>query len=534
MSMRTALAAIALLPSLVLAAPGALDPTFGTDGTGRVVTELHGAAARANAVAVQADGRIVIAGTVAGGIGIARYDANGIPDTTFGDGDGTKTIVSGAVLEAWTVAVDPNGKILVGGNTDKGDYLLFRFTSAGQPDQSFGPYDDGGLIYSPTTPSLALGYGLAVQADGQIILGGPFPNAQNDVALVAVRLAADGKAVDTSWVLDTDFRGPSKTAFLLQDDGSLLAVVTPTPPAFGVIRVTPAGVVDATFGTGGLASAALAGPSPAALARQADGKIVVAGGATAGLDSGFGVARFTADGQPDPSFAGGATTLGIPGRDFVGEAVVVQANGQIVVAGFEVDGVGPLHFALARFNADGSPDTSFGTGGVQTTDFGGRSAAHAVFAQGADRIVAVGGGGPRSVMDFALARYDASPGTSDGGGGGGTDVCAATPPTLASVVCRIDALSAAVASGDVGKLRKKLLKLLGKAKAKVQRAEAVAGGAKAKPYNKALKGAGAALRAFQKVVGSKKAGKQIAAETQAAITTASGRVAGELGTIPPR
>ena len=146
-----------------------------------------------------------------------------------------------------------------------------------------------------------------------------------------------------------------------------------------------------------------------AIALQPDGAIVLAGRVSNDGGGGFfGLARYTPDGRLDGTFGSNGTTIGDFGHGGIAEAVVVQPDGKLLVAGNAIG-----DFALARFDADGSQDLAFGTGGLVTTDFGplvgntpATDYAHDLAVDTDGSIVVVGttefGGG----SDFAIARYD--------------------------------------------------------------------------------------------------------------------------------
>ena len=156
---------------------------------------------------------------------------------------------------------------------------------------------------------------------------------------------------------------------LLQPDGKILVAAEITEivadanatVTFGVLRLLPNGNLDPSFGTGGVTRIAFGGPS--ALALQADGKIVVVGG-----PSGFGVARFNANGSLDTTFgAGGTVTTNPAGFPLTSVTAVVvdPRNGQILVGGSaKACAKCVTDTALARYNANGSLDLSFGNEGT--------------------------------------------------------------------------------------------------------------------------------------------------------------------------
>jgi uncharacterized delta-60 repeat protein len=167
------------------------------------------------------------------------------------------------------------------------------------------------------------------------------------------------------------------------------------------------GDLDQTFGTGGKVTTDLSGREDEArgVAIQPDGKIVVVG-LSEGSDLDFAVARYNPDGTLDVTFGNeGAVITDFGGNRDVASAVVIQPDGKILVVGTASIGLN-LDFALARYNPDGSIDTTFGIDGKATTDFGGRGARASVLSIQADgSIVVAGTTGTASFRDFALARY---------------------------------------------------------------------------------------------------------------------------------
>jgi uncharacterized delta-60 repeat protein len=135
---------------------------------------------------------------------------------------------------------------------------------------------------------------------------------------------------------------------------------------------TQSGTLDASFGTGGKVTTDFAGSGDGAgaIAVQPDGKLVAAGGATINGQADFALARYNSNGTLDTSFStGGRVTTDFGGRYEGASSVALQWDGKIVVAGGSVIGLYD-NFALARYNSNGTLDTSFGTGGKVITDFG--------------------------------------------------------------------------------------------------------------------------------------------------------------------
>jgi uncharacterized delta-60 repeat protein len=208
------------------------------------------------------------------------------------------------------------------------------------------------------------------------------------------------------------------SALARQPDGKLVAVGyrIASPNRFMVARYDATGALDPGFGTGGVAETALgAGSATArAVALQADGKIVVAGSCLNGpSDAQFAVVRYEADGTLDATFGtGGIVIVGGP-TDENGRGVAVQADGKLVVVGRQWTGTQNI-FVLARFETDGTLDATFGTGGWVT---GPGTEAEEVLIQPDGKLVVVG---YKIVVnrDFAIARYETD-GTLDAGFGTG-------------------------------------------------------------------------------------------------------------------
>jgi uncharacterized delta-60 repeat protein len=192
---------------------------------------------------------------------------------------------------------------------------------------------------------------------------------------------------------------------------ALLLALQPVGAPLG--RGRRPGDLDPTFGSGGKVTTDFAGGSDVAIgvALQPDGKIVAAGSATpkATIFSDFALARYNSDGSMDATFgSAGKVTTDFGGDGDRADSVALQLDGKIVAAGTtSTPGVGGFsHFALARYNSDGSLDATFGSGGKVITDFGG--GAEAVALQPDGKIVAAGSASPGATIffDFALARYN--------------------------------------------------------------------------------------------------------------------------------
>ncbi len=406
-------------------AAGALDTTFGGDANNDntpdgYATSMSTSTDTGLAMLLQSDGTVLIGGYVYTGTGddydfaVARFTAEGVLDTTFGTSGVVTTPIGPGNDEASALALQ-DGKIVLAGFGHNGtheDFALTRYTSAGVLDTDFG---SSGVVTTAAGSGVDYGYGVALQSDGKIVMVGDVTRgAVIDFGLV--RFNSDG-TVDTGFGVDgkvtTDFQSGGAdygAAVAVQpDDGKIVAAGRSnkgTVKDFAVARYNADGSLDTGFGNNGTTTTDFASGEdrPYAMAVQDDGKIVVVGYANNGSDNDFAIARYNADGSLDTSFDGDGkvvTALG-SGNDRA-RAVAVQGDGKIVVSG----GIGG-DFALARYNIDGSLDTGFGTNGTTTTTMSsGDDTALAVAFQSDGKIVAAGAAVIGDDYDFALARYNA-------------------------------------------------------------------------------------------------------------------------------
>jgi uncharacterized delta-60 repeat protein len=407
------------------AAPGDLDPTF--DGDGKVTTDL--ATEQAEGIAIQGDRKILAAGwtTVSGSgdVVVARYNPNGTLDTTFGGGSGkvTTDFASRGDL-ARAVAVQADGKIVVAGSasfsSSEGGFAVARYLTDGSLDPTF---DGDGKVTTDFAPGFEGAAAVAIQADEKIVVGGSasFSRGIHDFALA--RYDTDG-SLDLTFGGDgkvtTDFASGSDyaRAAAIQADGNIVAAGTTFlsfngTPQFALARYNTDGTLDSSFDGDGRVETAVTSSSQAnAAAIQTDGKIVAAGLAWVGETKDFALARYNANGSIDATFGqgDGAVITDFTGGSDEANGVAIQVDGKIVAAG--CDGgfceESEDRFAVARYRTDGSLDTGFGGGdGKVSTDFApGTDLATWVVLQRDGKIVAAGSAlMPGTGYDFALARY---------------------------------------------------------------------------------------------------------------------------------
>jgi uncharacterized delta-60 repeat protein len=383
--------------------PGDLDASFGSGGAVSTPIGLDWDYGRA--VAVQDDGKIVVAGYYASAsasndFALVRYNRDGTLDTSFGGTGIATTQVSTGDDRATGLAIQPDEKIVVAG-TSGGSFVVVRYTPTGALDSSFGT---GGIL-TTTIAASQEGNGVALQpSDNKIVVAGW---AGLDVAVIRTTTGgALDTAFDTDGKVQTDINGTDKAyAVAIQTDGKIV-VGGSSSNDFCVVRYTTAGALDSTFDADGKVTldAGSLEDTCRAILIQADGRIVLVGDrGTAGYRE-IVLYRLTTGGSLDATFgtAGKATTS--IGGDSFGNAAFSDADGRIVVAGLSADV--PSRVLLARFNTDGSLDSEFGDGGTVFALIGSAATARGVAGQADGKIVIAGETNSGSgAYDFLVARF---------------------------------------------------------------------------------------------------------------------------------
>ncbi len=358
---------------------GTLDSTFGLDG--KVTTDFGAGGSTAQAVAVQPDGKIVAAGeTVVTrpdfDIALARYNADGALDAGFGSG-GKVTATFGPTSDfAGAVAVQPDGKIVLAGASGVPQqrdeaFALARFKPDGSLDSGFG---SAGMVTTRfASPGDEAAQALVLQPDGKIVAVGSelvgSREGPSDFALarytpegVLDPTFGSGGKVTTTFGSASDFANGA----VLQPDGKIVVAGYSFqgrvgPSAFALARYMPDGSLDPSFGSGGRVMTDVGPDGTAwAVALQRDGKIVAAGTGR-GV---FALARYNPNGSLDQSFGTGgivSTAVGT-GDEALARAVAVQPEGKVVVAGSTVTCTYD-DFTLARYTPAGVLDRTFGSNG---------------------------------------------------------------------------------------------------------------------------------------------------------------------------
>lgn len=345
-------------------ADGTLDSAFGTSGkvTTAVVSDQND---YARAVGIQSDGKIVAAGKANSGSGsafaVVRYNADGTLDTTFGAGGIVTDNIAG-YSEAKALAIQADGKILVAGDavvSGKRCIILARYNTDGTSDTSFGPFwanFDGGSEYADA---------MALQTDGKIVVAGRSTSSEILVARFNAGGLSDANgASDTSFNNGSGFAVPHSVttgtnparayALDIQPDGKIVAAGYVTFGAidnFALVRFNGNGSLDSTFGSSGIKTTDMVSSQAWAVKVQADGKIVAAGRSYTG-NYHFTLVRYNANGSHDTAFgASGNGIVDTPIASLTDYAfgLAILSNGKLIAAGRAYSGVDE-DFAVVRYN----------------------------------------------------------------------------------------------------------------------------------------------------------------------------------------
>lgn len=385
--------ALSFLTASATAQVGALDPSFDADG---VRTDSLSALDVARNVVLDTEGKILVFGKSEGAgdpnsreARIIRYHLDGTLDQTWTfnhSGCGGLNVPE----DFFAGTVEPGGQILAAGYVQDGcsgsvnrNFSVVRYQTAGGNATAFDTptfNGDNDQVRS-----------LALQEDGKVVALGFSQSSSSsttrDVAFA--RYNADGtldNTFGTGGEVLIDIAGDHDFGLdvALQADGKMVAAGFATLSGqldAVLVRLNTDGTLDTSFDDDGIVTIDVNGftDQARALALQADGKIVTAGGTTSsdGATTEFTVMRFDTAGSLDTSFGtGGITTVDFAVLPAATTDIVVQADGKIVVTGYTETGAGgelTRDFAVARLNTDGTLDPSFDSDGKNTVDVAGGS-----------------------------------------------------------------------------------------------------------------------------------------------------------------
>ncbi len=369
---------------------------------------------KAYSMATQPDGSIVLAGEIAdegtndSNFALARFLENGLPDTSFGE-QGRVSFGFGAKESARAVAIQPDGKIVVAGTSgidSAPNFMLARFNPNGSPDSTFGF-----LGYRVVDFGGGEDYGLAVSLtpdDKIVMVGYTHKGLNRDTTISVARFNSNGSLDNT---FDQDGKGSyqivvgkinSANAVVVQSDRKITLAGNANDD-FSLMRLNEDGSPDASFGAAGKVITYMGGvDSITGLALQSDGALIATGSSDDGASSNFALARYTASGVLDTTFGAGGTAAVDFGGDDTAYAVDLRSDGEIVAAGCS-DGL----FAVAQLQPNGTLDQAFNTTGKATTDFiGSNECASGVRFYGPNTILTTGYQSVFGNTNMALARFE--------------------------------------------------------------------------------------------------------------------------------
>lgn len=382
--------------------------------------------------AMQSDGKLVLAGVTFSGtatkFSVARFNTNGSLDKGFSK-DGQQITDFGSYGHATSLAIQPDGKIVVVGyilaTDDEGesyyDFALVRYNSDGSLDKSFS--DDGKQVtavsYADDIPT-----SVAIQNDGKIVVVGYSDiNSQFEKLSISaiVRYNADG-SVDNTFSGDTQnfgFKFIYPNSAVIQKDGKIVIAgqtkmltgedeYSTTSDIF-VARYNDDGSVDTGFGYHGIQSSDFGANNEnvTSVKLQFDGKIVISGITFNGSNNDFALARYDINGDPDSTFGNnGLKTTDFGNSNEIFSVLSISKDEKIIVVGNSDNN----NFAMARYNIDGSPDTTLSENGRFLQGFGaayqGQTSFTATAVQSDEKMIAVGTTWNGSNSDMIVVRYN--------------------------------------------------------------------------------------------------------------------------------
>lgn len=291
---------------------GSLDNTFNTDG--KLILELGPGDTFAHDMKLQPDGKIVLAGSIFNGsdndVLVVRLNADGSEDETFNSAGYVSIAVGESNDAAFELAIQPDGKIICAGYiiVEGPDILIMRLNTDGTLDDSFGEEGISLTSWDDIDQDNGVAYTLALQPDGKILLGGNVHSLLADIQYVVIaRYTAegepdnsfndDGLLITGYFVVTSGDIVETILDLLVQPDGKIVAAVTSSfglLTDFVLLRADANGETDDDFGVFGFIATDINeyDDLAEALSLQSDGKLIVAGYASNGSDNDFAVARY--------------------------------------------------------------------------------------------------------------------------------------------------------------------------------------------------------------------------------------------------
>ena len=389
------------------AQPGSLDDTFGSGGI--VVTALGDFGDMGNSILIQGDDKILLGGYTqsnftSADFALMRFNYDGTLDSNFGMKGRVITTIENR-SEGHSLLIQEDEKIVLGGASDW--YInLVRYDKDGALDLNFGT--DGKVIidiegyYSEQCRSVA------IQEDGKILVGGYAQHFSNDNSyFVLVRCNDDG-SLDSSFGTNGIVIGSlgKANSIGIQEDGKII-LGGASDGAFALERYNSDGTLDTSFGEGGKVITTVGSFGEGhSLLIQDNGKIVLGGYSNNGTSHHFAMVRYNSDGSLDAGFGIGGKVITAVGSAGRGHSLAMQEDGKIFLAGYGNDDSNNSNFAIARYNSDGTLDSTFGTDGIAITPIGNSYGGGNSLRIHSNGKIVVGGYIYGSNLDIALVRYN--------------------------------------------------------------------------------------------------------------------------------
>ena len=321
--------------------------------------------------------------------------------------------------EGWSVIQQADGKLVLVGvnmvslNSTQNNFHLLRYNSDGSLDENF---DNDGIVATDIDISVDFAHSVIQQTDGKFVVAGSREKFSNwDFSLV--RYNNDGS-------LDTSFGGDGKVTTVISSQGDYANSIIQQADGklvvaginkfgqnsdFVLVRYNSDGSLDSDFDSDGIVTTSVGANNDGvyAMLQQADGKLVVAGSSHNGTSSEIALARYNSDGSLDSSFDGDGIVKIAVGFSSIAYSIIQQSDDKLVIAGSTINiNSSEYDLALLRFNLDGSLDNSFDGDGIVITDIGDDDKAYSLIQQIDGKLAVSGYSDNGSKKEFSLVRYN--------------------------------------------------------------------------------------------------------------------------------
>ena len=388
-----------------------VDSTFGVNGI--TITDIDSGIDKIYQLQLQPDGKIISVGyaEINGqfDFALARYNVNGTLDFSFDD-DGIVTTSFGIDKDkAYSVVLQPDGKIIAAGSSWNGlnfDFAIAKYQSNGMLDSTFA--SNGKLIATPS-PFTDVIYAIALQADGKIVVAG-----YSNTLMALMRFMNNG-TVDSTFGIngvaktEVEFNFNKGYALTIQPDGKTIAAGHANNGHDNeciLTRYLVNGLPDSAFGTLGIVILNIDTGNDVIndIVLQPDGKIIAVGATYNPFNTDFVVARLNLNGSLDSSFSNdGLTVFSFSNDDDEAYSVLLQPDGKIIVAGSSIN-ANNRQFAVARLLNNGLPDNTFGTAGLYVNFISANDYSYSAIQQPDNKIIVAGFSNNGNNTDFTLFR----------------------------------------------------------------------------------------------------------------------------------